>query len=158
MCGVPVFFAHRREACLGQAAFSAPACALVRLRSFPVIGKLLILSCFFKSREMPQSGATVATATRISAAGGRKAAKRQGFNLVCVIPPLQCADSRFAKPRKFPKGNGFTFFSLLRKEPKVAEGPRPSRLPENGSKLHGIIFFVTFLALVPKPVCGATRF
>ena len=29
----------------------------------------------------------------------------------------------------FPKGNGFTFFSLLRKEPKVAEGPRPSRLP-----------------------------
>ena len=30
---------------------------------------------------------------------------------------------------KLPKGNGFTFFSLLRKEPKVAEGPRPSRLP-----------------------------
>ena len=29
----------------------------------------------------------------------------------------------------FPKGNGFTFFSLLRKERGVAEGPRPSRLP-----------------------------
>ena len=108
---------------------------------------------------MPRSGKhIVATATRISAAGGRKAAKRQGFNLVCVIPPLQCADSRFAKPRKFPKGNGFTFFSLLRKEPKVAEGPRPSRLPENGSKLYRLYFFVTFPALVPKPVYGATRF
>ena len=68
------------------------------------------------------------------------AAKRQGFNLDCTILQLRYADSRFAKPRKFPKGNGFTFFSLLRKEPKVAEGPRPSRLPENGSKLYRIVF------------------
>ena len=44
----------------------------------------------------------------------------------------------------FPKGNGFTFFSLLRKEPKVAEGPRPSRLPENGSKLYRIVFSCCF--------------
>ena len=58
----------------------------------------------------------------------------------------------------FPKGNGFTFFSLLRKERGVAEGPRPSRLPENGSKLYRLCFFVTFPALVPKPVYGATHF
>ena len=131
-------------------------------------------------REMPRSDVIVATATRISAAGGRKAAQR-------------CAASRFAKPhkfpkrngfilfastkrtkkhaqraaptganflliRKFPKGNGFTFFSLLRKEPKVAEGLRPSRLPENGSKLYRLYFFVTFPAFVPTPVCGATHF
>ena len=50
------------------------------------------------------------------------------------------------------------FFSLLRKEPKVAEGPRPSRLPENGSKLYRIIFFVLLPSFVTKPVCGATRF
>ena len=56
------------------------------------------------------------------------------------------------------KGNVFTFFSLLRKEPKVAEGPRPSRLPENGSKLYRLYFFVILPALVPIPVCGATRF
>ena len=35
--------------------------------------------------------------------------------------PRSGVDLRFAKPRKFPKGNGFTFFSLLRKEPKVAQ-------------------------------------
>ena len=55
------------------------------------------------------------------------------------------------------KGTGL-FFSLLRKEPKVAEGPRPSRLPENGSKLYRLYFFVTFPAFVPKPVCDATHF
>ena len=58
----------------------------------------------------------------------------------------------------FRKGNVFTFFSLLRKERGVAEGPRPSRLPENGSKLYRLCFFVTFPALVPKPVYGATHF
>ena len=90
----------------------------------------------------------------------------------------------------FPKGNGFTFFlflqkepksmlprqgqtsclsgssrkgtslffSLLRKEPKVAEGPRPSRLPENGSKLYRIIFFVLLPFSIPKPAYGATHF
>ena len=50
------------------------------------------------------------------------------------------------------------FFSLLRKEPKVAEGPRPSRLPENGSKLYRIIFFVLLPFFVPTPVYGATLF
>ena len=70
--------------------------------------------------------------------------KQQGFNLSPAQLPPVCADSRFAKPRKFPKGNGFTFFSLLRKERGVAEGPRPSRLPENGSKLYRIVFSCCF--------------
>ena len=37
--------------------------------------------------------------------------------------------ANFLLVRKFSKEDAFTFFSLLRKEPKVAEGPRPSRLP-----------------------------
>ena len=32
-----------------------------------------VLSCFFKSREKPRSGAIVAAATKIAATGGRKA-------------------------------------------------------------------------------------
>ena len=74
-----------------------------------------ILSCFFKSRE------NVPDRERLSGFAAGKAAKRQEFNLDCTILQLRYADSRFAKPRKFPKGNGFTFFSLLRKEPKVAQ-------------------------------------
>ena len=85
----------------------------------------------------------------------------------CAKPSLRCADSRFAKPRNslqgskstrsvvprqgqtfyamesFRKGTGL-FFSLLRKERGVAEGPRPSRLPENGSKLYRIVFSCCF--------------
>ena len=90
----------------------------------------------------------------------------------------------------FPKGNGFTFFlflqkepksmlprqgqtsclsgssrkgtvlffSLLRKEPKVAQRVATLWTPRDGSKLYRLYFFVTFPALVPKPVCGATLF
>ena len=84
--------------------------------------------------------------------------KQQGFNLSPAQLPPVCADSRFAKPRKFPKGNGFTFFSLLRKEPKVAQRVATLWTPRDGSKLYRLYFFVTFPALIPKPVCDATRF
>ena len=40
-----------------------------------------------------------------------------------------CADSRFGKPRISLQGRTDLFFSLVRKEPKVPEGLRPSRLP-----------------------------
>ena len=63
----------------------------------------------------------------------------------------------FYAMESFRKGTGL-FFSLLRKERGVAEGPRPSRLPENGSKLYGLCFFVTFPAFIFKPAYGATRF
>ena len=48
--------------------------------------------------------------------------------------------ANFLLVRKFSKGDAFTFFSLLRKEPKVAEGPRPSRLPVRFKTLL-IMFF-----------------
>ena len=83
--------------------------------------------------------------------------RRQGLNLVCVIPPCGVL-IRGLQNLESPQRNVFTFFSLLRKERGVAEGPRPSRLPENGSKLYRLCFFVTFPALVPKPVYGATHF
>ena len=116
---------------------------------------------------MPRSGTIVATATKIAATGGREAAKRQGFNWfqrnrhLCELnrglqnlgtPCKGVKHAKRAAPtganfllvRKFPKRDVFTFFSLLRKEPKVAEGPRPSRLPENGSKLYRIVFSCCF--------------
>ena len=130
---------------------------------------------------MPRSGTIVATATKIAATGGREAAKRQGFNWfqrnrhLCELnrglqnlgtPCKGVKHAKRAAPtganfllvRKFPKRDVFTFFSLLRKEPKVAEGPRPSRLPENGSKLYRIIFFVVLPALVTIPVYNTTHF
>ena len=90
----------------------------------------------------------------------------------------------------FPKGNGFTFFlflqkepksmlprqgqtsclsgssrkgtvlffSLLRKEPKVAQRVATLWTPRDGSKLYRLYFFVTFPTFVPNPACGATHF
>ena len=73
-------------------------------------------------------------------------------------PDAPCFILLFQKQVKCARKGTVLFFSLLRKEPKVAEGPRPSRLPENGSKLYRIIFFVLLPSFVPTPVCGATRF
>ena len=50
------------------------------------------------------------------------------------------------------------FFSLLRKEPKVAQRVATLWTPRDGSKLYRLCFFVTFPVFVPKPICGATRF
>ena len=55
------------------------------------------------------------------------------------------------------KGTGL-FFSLLRKEPKVAQRVATLWTPRDGSKLYRLCFFVTFLAFVPKQAYGATRF
>ncbi len=85
------------------------------------------------------------------------AAKRQGFNLDCTILQLRYADSRFAKPRKFPKGNGFILFASTKRTKSSPEGCDPLDSGD-GSKLYGKIFFVTFPTFVPKPVYGATRF
>ena len=45
----------------------------------------------------------------------------KGFNWVSAKSLLGCADSRFAKPRKFPERETDLFFSLVRKEPKVPQ-------------------------------------
>ena len=116
-------------------------------------------------REMPRSGKDiVATATRISAAGGRKAAKRR-------------TDSRFAKPRifiaraaccpdmgllsmqwKVPERERFYVLFASTKRTKSSRRAAALSTPGDGSKLYRLYFFVTFPALVPKPAYGATRF
>ena len=50
------------------------------------------------------------------------------------------------------------FFSLLRKEPKVAQRVATLWTPRDGSKLYRLYFFVIFPPSVPKPAYGATRF
>jgi len=91
----------------------------------------------------------VAAATSISAAGGRKA---RGACCPVFCPAFSKAGEMF------PTGNRFTFFSLLRKEPKVAQRVATLWTPRDGSKLYRLCFFVTFPSFVPKPVYGATRF
>ena len=82
--------------------------------------------CFCKKNQKARAACFLGRGRRPDAPGN--AAKRQEFNLDCTVLQLRYADLRFAKPHKFLKRNGFTFFSLLRKERGVAEGPRPSRL------------------------------
>ena len=43
----------------------------------------------------------------------------KGFNCCGARLRLRCAESRFAKPRNFLRKGRFSFFSLVRKEPKV---------------------------------------
>ena len=69
---------------------------------------------------MPRSGKhIVATATRISAAGGRKAAQR-------AAP----TEANFLLVRKFPKGNGFILFASA-KRTKKQPGLRPATSVQN---------------------------
>ena len=83
--------------------------------------------------------------------------RRQGFNFVPAIPPHVCTESRFAKPRKFPKGNGFILFAST-KRTKSSRRAAALSTPGDGSKLYRLYFFVTFLAFVPKQAYGATHF
>ena len=55
-------------------------------------------------------------------------AKRQEFNWPVRYRHL-CALIRGLQNLESSRKETVLFFSLLRKEPKVAEGPRPSRLP-----------------------------
>ena len=72
-------------------------------------------------------------------------------------PLPMCADLRFAKPRKFPKGNGFILFASTK---RTKSSRRAAALSTPGKRFKTLrnIFFVTFPALVPKPVYGATLF
>ena len=110
-----------------------------------------VLSCFFKSRE------NVPDRERLSGFAAGKAAKRQEFNLDCTILRLRYADLRFAKPRKFPKGNGFILFASTKRTKSSPEGCDPLD-SEGRFKTLSIMFFVIFPAFVSKPVYGATRF
>ena len=45
----------------------------------------------------------------------------KGFNCCGVELWLRCADSRFAKPRSFRKGNGFILFASCKKNQKARQ-------------------------------------
>ena len=66
--------------------------------------------------------------------------RRQGFNFVPAIPPPVCTDSRFAKPRKFPKGNGFILFAST-KRTKSSRRAAALSTPGDGSNRRSIQFF-----------------
>ena len=49
----------------------------------------------------------------------------KGFNFVCAKPPLQQAESRFAKPRNSRKGNVFILFACTKRTKSTPEGCDP---------------------------------
>ena len=82
----------------------------------------------------------------------------KGFNLPQRNRHLCALNQGLQNLESSRKGDVFTFFSLLRKEPKVAQRVATLWTPRDGSKLYRLYFFVTFPALIPKPVCDATHF
>ena len=64
----------------------------------------------------------------------------KGLNFVSGKLLFGWADSRFGKLRISLRGSTILFFSLVRKEPKVPEGLRPSRLPGTIQSSAGNIF------------------
>ena len=82
----------------------------------------------------------------------------KGFNLPQRNRHLCALNRGLQNLESSRKGDVFTFFSLLRKEPKVAQRVATLWTPRDGSKLYRLYFFVAFPALIPKPVCDATHF
>ena len=113
---------------------------------------LRVLSCFFKSRTMFPLGNTQ-TAAR------PPEMPRSGKDLIWFVRSYcLCALIRGLQNLESSRKGTVLFFSLLRKEPKVAQRVATLWTPRDGSKLYRLYFFVTFPTFVPKPVCGATRF
>ena len=99
-------------------------------------------------REMPRSGKDiVATATRIFAAGGRKA------RAAC------CPDrgKLSACEKVLQRGRFYVLFAST-KRTKSSRRAAALSTPGDGSKLYRIIFFVLLPFFVPTPAYGATRF
>ena len=82
----------------------------------------------------------------------------KGFNLPQRNRHLCALNRGLQNLESSRKGDVFTFFSLLRKEPKVAQRVATLGTPRDGSKLYRLYFFVIFPPSVPKPAYGATRF
>ena len=116
-----------------------------------------LLSCLFGRGGRPDAPFVLLFQKQVKCSRKGTPNKRQGFNFVPAIPPHVCTESRFAKPRKFPKGNGFILFASTKRTKSSPEGCDPLDSGD-GSKLYRLYFFVTFPALVPKPVYGAARF
>ena len=116
-----------------------------------------LLSCFFGRGRRPDAPFVLLFQKQVKCSRKGTPNRRQGFNFVPAIPPHVCTDSRFAKPRKFPKGNGFILFAST-KRTKSSRRAAALSTPRDGSKLYRLYFFVIFPPSVPKPAYGATRF
>ena len=68
----------------------------------------------------------------------------KGFNLPQRNRHLCALNRGLQNLESSRKGDVFTFFSLLRKEPKVAQRVATLWTPRDGSKLYRIISFVNF--------------
>ena len=81
----------------------------------------------------------------------------KGFNCCGVKLPLRCAESRFGKPRKFPKGRRVYSFCVVQKEPKST--PEVCEPLDSGddSKLCRKWFCRNCRRHVSKPVLPAKR-
>ena len=81
----------------------------------------------------------------------------KGFNCCGAKLRLRCADSRFAKPWKFPKGRRFYSFCVVQKEPKST--PEVCEPLDSGddSKLCRKWFCRNFRRHVTKPVLPTKR-
>ena len=95
-----------------------------------------VLRGFQRSRKKPRSGrgfhsvrAKLMFCALIRGLQNLDSPLGKGFNFVSGKLSFGCAESRFVKPRSSLRGSTILFFSLVRKEPKVPEGLRPSRLP-----------------------------
>ena len=72
-------------------------------------------------------------------------------------PDAPCFILLFQKQVKCSrKGTVYVLFAST-KRTKSSRRAAALSTPGDGSKLYQLCFFVTFPALVPKPVCGATR-
>ena len=69
-----------------------------------------------------------------------------------------CAESRFAKPRKFPKGR--RFYVLFASTKRTKSSRRAAALSTPGERFKTLQnnFFVILPSFVSKPVCDATHF
>ena len=98
---------------------------------------------------------TFCTLQKVGKRSRRKAAK--GFNFVSAWSLFGCAESRFAKPRKFPKGRRVYSFCVVQKEPKST--PEACEPLDSGddSKLCRKYCWRRFRRHESKPVFRAKR-
>ena len=81
----------------------------------------------------------------------------KGFNFVSGNLLFLCADSRFAKPRNFLRKERFSYFSRVRKVPKVHQRFANLWTPGSIQSSAGSEFAKAFRRLLPKPVLPAKR-
>ena len=81
----------------------------------------------------------------------------KGFNSCGAKLRLRRADSRFAEPRSFPERERFSYFSRVRKVPKVHQRFANLWTPGTIQSSAGSEFAKAFRRLISKPVLPAKR-